>query len=98
MLDTDLEITSTEPGTGRPVTVTFTGGRARWTPRSAVVFVGSTRRDGPPSEISCGCLNFFTTRQAARNWHAVHPEVTGGVLNQATAERQGRQQFGALLA
>ena len=47
MLGTDAVITSSDPLTGEPVTVTFTGGRASWDPPGAVVFDGCTNCGGP---------------------------------------------------
>jgi Alkylmercury lyase len=38
MLGRPVAITAAEPGTGRAITVTVDGSRARWAPRTAVVF------------------------------------------------------------
>ena len=40
MLGTDLRIQSTDPHTGGPVIVIFSGSTARWTPDTAVVYSG----------------------------------------------------------
>jgi Alkylmercury lyase len=98
MLGTDAVITSSDPLTGEPVTVTFTGGRASWDPPGAVVFDGCTNCDGPAEQVACGYLNFFASPAGAREWADRHPEVTGRVLDQARAETLGAQTFGSLLS
>src|SRR5258706_4524312 len=62
MLRADAVITSSDPLTGEPVTVTFRGARASWDPRGAVVFDGCASCDGPAEQVSCGYLNFFASR------------------------------------
>jgi Alkylmercury lyase len=97
MLGTDAVVTSADPLTGAPVTVTFRSGRASWHPDAAVVFIGRTDREGPSELVSCGCLNFFTDAAAAAQWAGQHPEVTGSVLDHARAEALGSEIFGSLL-
>lgn len=98
MLDTDAEITSTDPVTGEPVTITFTDGHTTWQPHSAVVYVGQLTRSGPAAEVTCSALNFFTSRTSAHAWAEQHPEYTGRTLNQTRAERMGKTTFQPLLA
>ena len=98
MLGTSAVITSADPLTGEPVTVTFTGATARWEPRTAVVFDGCAGGDGWAEQVCCGYLNFFVSRATAADWARQHPEVTGSVLDQARAERIGAETFGSLLA
>jgi Alkylmercury lyase len=43
-------------------------------------------------------MNFFVTRAAASAWAASHPEITGGILNQASAVQIGIGIFGQLLS
>ena len=43
-------------------------------------------------------MNFFVTRAAASAWAAAHPEITGGILNQARALQVGIGIFGRLLS
>lgn len=57
MLGTGAVITSSDPLTGAPVTVTFSGGQAIWDPPGAVVFAGCADCDGPAEQVSCGYLN-----------------------------------------
>ena len=62
MLGHPVTITAAEPDTGRVITVHVNGSRARWRPRSAVVFVGSAGDTCRPSvDRSCGYINFFAS-------------------------------------
>jgi Alkylmercury lyase len=97
MLRIGALITSADPLTGEPVTVTFAGAKARWDPPAAVVFDGCTGCDGPAEQVACGYLNFFASPASARRWASEHPEVTGRVLGQAQAVALGAQTFGSLL-
>lgn len=98
MLGTGAVITSSDPLTGEPVTVTFTGATARWHPRAAVVFDGCAGGDGPAEQVCCGYLNFFASEASATEWTRQHPGVSGSVLDQVSAERLGAETFGSLLA
>jgi Alkylmercury lyase len=98
MLGRPVTITAAEPDTGRPVTVTVDAGRARWTPRTAVVLAGDAGGPVRPSvDRCCGYISFFATGRAARAWARRHPEITGTVLRREGALRMGIQTFGALL-
>ena len=102
MLGCDAVITSTDPVSGEPVTVTATGGAGvadgmAWQPADAVVFVGRRCCDGPAAEVCCGALNFFTSPATAELWAAKHPDVVGQILTQADAEQLGARIFGHLL-
>jgi hypothetical protein len=98
MLGRPVTITAAEPGTGRPITVTVEARRARWAPRTAVVFAGDTGDRGCPSaDRCCGYISFFTTGRAARAWARRHPEITGTVLRRDGALRIGVDTFGAQL-
>jgi Alkylmercury lyase len=98
MLGRPVTITACEPGTGRAITVTVGGARARWAPRTAVVFAGDAGDPACPSaDRCCGYISFFTTSLAARAWARRHPEITGTVLRRAGALRIGIDTFGALL-
>jgi hypothetical protein len=99
MLDTDAVITSTDPVTGGPVTVTSRGGHMTWEPPTAVVYVGRrTCRPGAAADIACGALNFFTSRHDAGTWAEQHADYTGTEIGPARAEALGRSVFGSLLA
>ncbi len=53
MLDQDIRITSSDPVSGHPITVSFTGGATRWEPAGSVVFVGRRPGQGPAADICC---------------------------------------------
>jgi hypothetical protein len=104
-----VTIRSAEPGTGNPVTVAVPPrrGRAAWQPRGAVVYSGQQDRatctapdavvPSVAADVSCGLINFFTSRASAAAWAAAHPEVTGQTLSQEKALAAGIQIFGLLL-
>jgi hypothetical protein len=58
---------------------------------------GSAPGHPAAADVSCGCINFFTTRNSAAAWALAHPGVTGQILGQADAVRLSAQIFGALL-
>jgi Alkylmercury lyase len=97
MLGADAVITSADPLTSAPVTVTFCGGRASWDPPGAVLYTGRADCGGPAEQVACGYLNFFASPASAGQWAREHPEVTGNILDQASAEKLAVQTFGALL-
>jgi Alkylmercury lyase len=98
MLGHPVTVTAAEPGTGRVITVDVDAARARWHPRTAVVFAGATGETcGPAADRACGYINFFTSARAARNWAGSNPDVTGKVLRRAWALSQGIAEFGTLL-
>ncbi|MFF3316224.1 organomercurial lyase [Streptomyces sp. NPDC003035] len=97
MLDQDVVISSVDPVTAEPVTVTVTGGAAVWRPAGAVVFVGRRGHEGPAAAVCCDALNFFASDASARIWAEEHPQVKGGIVSQARAEEIGRDTFGPLL-
>ena len=49
------------------------------------------------AECSCGYINFFASRRAARAWARRHPEVTGRLLTQQGVLGIGIAAFGSLL-
>jgi hypothetical protein len=98
MLGQPVTITAAEPGTGRVITVEADRDRGQWDPREAVVFAGATADACcPAADRACGYINFFTSAQAARDWAYGHPAITGTVLGQAQALRQGVAEFGGFL-
>ena len=98
MLGHPVTVTAAEPGTGRVIIVHADHDQARWDPADAVVFAGSTAEQGcPAADRTCGYINFFTSTQAARAWAGGHPAITGAVLAQAEALRQGVAEFGAFM-
>lgn len=111
MLGKTVTISSSEPGTGAPVTVTVpaAGGAPAWEPGTAVVFYGQERACGtcPPeagavvlpaaADTCCRAINFFTAKASAAAWARTHPEITGKVLKQRKAWQAGVSIFGPLL-
>jgi hypothetical protein len=112
MLGKTVTISSSEPGTGAPITVTVpaAGDAVVWEPSTAVVFYGQQETACgacPPeagavvpsiaADICCGTINFFTTETTATAWAKTHPEITGNVLNQCQAWQTGVSIFGPLL-
>jgi hypothetical protein len=97
MLHQDVAITSCDPLDGRPITVTFTGGAARWDPVDAVVFVGQRAQAGPAATVCRGALNFFADPSTAEAWARQHPDVHGRITSQSEAQRIADQTFGPLL-
>ena len=98
MLGRPVTITAAEPDTGKGITVAVDGDRARWAPRSAIVFAGETAEAGClAADRCCGYINFFTRRRAARAWARRHPSVSGTILRRDGALRIGIDQFGTLL-
>jgi hypothetical protein len=98
MLRADAVITSSDPLTGEPVTVTFRAATASWDPSGAVVFDGYTGCDGPAEQVSCGYLNFFAALASAGKWAGQHPEVNGRALDHAHAQALAAHTFGSLLS
>jgi hypothetical protein len=93
-------IESADPSSGQPVTVNIDRASSIWDPATAVVYAGRTDSlyTGPSASVCCGYINFFATRAAASAWQASHPEITGGILDQARALRTGIGIFGQLLS
>ncbi|MEU9700968.1 alkylmercury lyase family protein [Streptomyces sp. NPDC047981] len=98
MLDQDVRVTSSDPVSGHPVTVSFTSGAARWEPEGAVVFVGRRPARGPAADVCCDALNFFADRTTAETWARRHPDIPGRVTDQAEAVAIAERTFGPLLA
>ncbi len=110
MLGRSVTISSADPGTDDPITVTVPSGKGRavWDPSTAVVFTGQQNTCGTRTErgasvpfvaadVCCGYINFFTTTASAAAWAEAHPEVTGQTLSQKAALKTGIQIFGPLL-
>lgn len=98
MLHTDATITTLDPITNDPITVTVTNGQSTWNPPTATAFVGAISDDGPSADTCCDHLNLFTNTTNAQSWMDTHPEVNGELLTGEEAENLGRHIFGALLA
>ena len=97
MLDLDAVITTTDPTTDRPISVTLANGQSTWDPATAVVFVGANAGDGPSADTCCDHLNLFTDHHTAATWTHAHPHIAGEIISPADAELLGRRIFGDLL-
>jgi len=98
MLGRPVTITAAEPDTGRAIRVTVDGDRARWSPRTAVVYAGAVGDASCPSvDRCCGYISFFATSRAARAWASRHPEISGTILRRDGALRMGIDEFGTLM-
>lgn len=98
MLDRPVVITAAEPDTGRRVTVEVDHDHAQWTPATAVVYNGAIDDPCCPSaDRTCGHINFFTSADAAADWAARHPSVSGMVLEQPLALAAGIAEFATML-
>lgn len=97
MLGTDAVISSYDPATGEPITVTSADGRMAWEPATAVVYVGQRSCTGPAAAVCCDVLNFFGSTASAQTWARAHPDISGGVVDQDDAAELGREIFGHLL-
>ena len=97
MLGADAVISTSDPASQQPITVTITGGQVMWEPATGVVFVGAQPGGGPSAISCCDYLNAFTDRPAAQAWADAHPHINGEILDNTTAERLGQRIFGGLL-
>jgi hypothetical protein len=98
MLGRDATITSTDPQTGQPVTVTVAGGVALFAPASSVVVFAVTGEGSRSVDTCCQTINFFTDPASAQAWIAGHSALRATVLDQDSAVALGRDIFGPLLS
>ncbi|MFV8311969.1 alkylmercury lyase family protein [Mycobacteroides chelonae] len=91
-------IASADPRTGNPIAVTVSGQETTAVPDSTAVFLGFHTGEGPSADTCCTLLNFFTDSESAHRWADQHPQVTGLVIDLATATQCGAAIFGSLLA
>ena len=97
MLGTDAIITSSEPGTAEPVTITVTAGHAHWDPPGTVALYAWRDCSGPAAETCCDLISFFTSRKAARIWARTRPRAGAVILSASQASQLGTDIFGSLL-
>jgi Alkylmercury lyase len=97
MLGQPTDVSSTDPGTGEPITISLPLTEpAAWSPHDAVVVAG---REGSGMSLSCTCphTNFAASPGGARALLEAQPAVTGDILSMPTAIEQGRETFGGVL-
>jgi hypothetical protein len=97
MLERDATISSTDPHTGQPVTVTVAGGVAVFDPETTVVVYATTGSGGRSGDTCCSTTNFFVDTTNAQAWINAHPGLTATVLDQNSAVALGTDVFGPLL-
>jgi hypothetical protein len=97
MLDADITVTSADPATAEPITVTITDQRPTAQPAGTVVFVGGADAEGPFVDTCCNYLNFFSNQTVAQAWADAHPNIGGVVLSLDEAYQLGDRIFGHLL-
>ncbi|MEE2061734.1 alkylmercury lyase family protein [Rhodococcus artemisiae] len=97
MLDTPVTITSADPVTADPITVTVDGGHVTAQPATTAVFVGAQAGQGPSADTCCHYLNFFTDRASAQGWADTHPGIGGVIVELPDAHHLGTTIFGHLL-
>ncbi|MEU4808097.1 alkylmercury lyase family protein [Nocardia fluminea] len=97
MLGTQVTITSTDPVTADPITITVDGEHITAQPATSVVFVGAQAGEGPSVDLCCGYLNFFTDRASALAWTDTHPGIGGAIVELTDAHHLGTSIFGHLL-
>ena len=95
----DAQISSTDPASGQPITVTVGGGVWRFEPAATVVLVATAAGGacGMVADCCCPHINFHTSQQHARAYLHMHPNMTDEVLDQAEAVQMARLIFGRLL-
>jgi hypothetical protein len=96
MLGRDTRIASIDTTNNRPIMITTTGGRTRWQPADAVVFITADAGAGPSADCCCDYLNFFTNHTAAQAWTNAHPHIPGQILTRREAETLAARIFGHL--
>jgi hypothetical protein len=98
MLEQAVDILSTDPTNGAPITVNVaTDGRAEAQPPEAVVLAASAC-EGPSYESCCGVLNFFSSPAAAIEFLAANAHVSGRPISISDAAAAGTAIFGKALA
>lgn len=97
MLGLDATITSADPQSTEPITVTVTDGVATFAPAATVVAYAATGATGRSVDTCCTTINFFATAAQANAWIAARPQLTATILDQAAAVALGRDIFGPLL-
>jgi hypothetical protein len=99
MTGCDARISSTDPTSGRPVTVEAHHGAWQWEPTTTVVLVATAAGGACGAVADCCCphINFHTDPQHAQAYLQAHPGMTGELLGQAEAMAAARRIFGGLL-
>ncbi|MDQ4054694.1 MAG: alkylmercury lyase family protein, partial [Actinomycetota bacterium] len=98
MLDRPVVVTASDPVNRADITVTVRADRAEWSPRLAVIYLGSTGvACGPSVDATCPSINFFSGAETAQQWAQNHPAVTGRLLEHEEALELAVDEFSQLL-
>ena len=97
MTGRDGVISSTDPKSGEAIRVERQGTTWRWTPSSTVVLAGLLQSCATAVEGCCPHVAFYSNPGGADAYLEAHPELTGGVLDQADALELADLAFGRLL-
>jgi Alkylmercury lyase len=96
MLSRDVVISSRDPDTGEPISITVTNGQASWRPDDTVVVLGNDRSCGVSACSRCPYITFHSSpATAAAHLQAAH--LAGEILTQPQALAAGTLLFGDLL-
>jgi alkylmercury lyase-like protein len=96
----DGRIASTDPSSGRPITVEVHDGAWRFAPATTVVLAataGSGDACGAVADCCCPYINFHADPHAANAYRTAHPSMAAELLSQAEALEAARRIFGGLL-
>lgn len=96
MAGADGVIDSADTVTGAPIRVQVIGGEWRWEPSTAAV-LAVREAGGRSCDDTCPHMGFHTTPADAATYLEGHPDITGEVLDHATAIEVARLLFGPLL-
>jgi len=99
MLGEPIEVRSSDPVSGEPVTITLDpGGTPEWDPAGAMVIAGTKCEcDGPSYQGCCDVLNFFLSQSNAEHYLAANPQVQGHPITIPEAAAAGHAIFGEVL-
>lgn len=97
MLRRDVTLDTTDPLTGRAITVQVTAAGVALSPSPCVVFLGGRAEDGSAERVCCDVINLFGSAHSAARWAALHGEVLGRVVDLSEAAELGQGLFGHLL-
>jgi hypothetical protein len=93
-------ISSADPTSGQPITVTIDAGGWQWQPATTVVLAGTAtigEACGSVADCCCPYINFHTSPHDADTYRQAHPAMTTELLDQAEAIEAARRIFGGLL-
>jgi hypothetical protein len=96
MLSRDVAISSRDPDTGEPISITVVNGQASWRPDDTVVVIGTDRSCGASACSHCPFITFHASPASAAA-HLQAADLAGETLTQPQALTAGALLFGELL-